>query len=1176
MATEILAVQAYDWIENDGDEHVNITCWALDSASNPYCIRINTFPVFCYIELPFFVNGKIYTWKPPAIKKVYQELCKRLGPDHQPTNFYAAERKKIYYYRERKYPMMQVHFNKLADMKKCYYLFHSDINRREFRVDGIGAIYCTVHESDINVTRKLLSVREIKYASWFYIEGIKVEEDDKISTIENEYYGNWPTMKLVPPDKCKNWHTKPGVLAFDIECYSDNHRAMPDKYADRHVAYMISAIFQRYKDISTRKRYGIIIGDCDDIPKERLDECTIIRVNSEKDMIKAFADIINTTNPEIITGYNIISFDYPYLDHRLRRHLYKWPVMGRLYNVPSVMSTKEWKSGAYGHQSINILHMPGRISIDLLPIVKRDYKLEKYDLNTVCKKFIGKSKHDVSPIDMFVFYENMINATREYNSKDHTDKIVQDYIEAKAQTTKVMEYCIQDSELVIELMEKMSVWEGLTEMANIVGTTIVDLFTRGQQVRCMSQLYDLAFKENIIIDKRNVSGFKFAGGFVYEPIPGLYDNIICLDFSSLYPSIIQAYNICYTTLVPPEDMDKVPDSECNVIEFDQEELLENKSTGIFIKGSDTIDDDIDIANFIEDNIDETEKSKKKNKTEKKTITRHYKFKFYKNIDGLLPRLVRDLVRDRRAVNSLIGELKRDMKLYETLDDISDNPGKFVLSDFHELLVKSCTKVDELTEEKYTLHNVVEYLQDISDETFTLSDVSSILGKSYSNLDPMPSDTIKSIVETLKKKHTHTMDMLKSFDSQYILSILSTTKNERKNLLESLKLFIVVLDKRQLAIKVSANSFFGFLGVQNGGKMPLMEGAMAITATGRCLIALVREHIEKKYGGTQVYGDTDSVMVSIPSIKSSKDCNLMGIRLAEDISGIKPGKRDCDGILYPQGRPGLFPSPLAMEFEKAMRLLCLKKKKYAAFLIAKDGTFKLDNICDKNGNIIGTTKSMLKKGIVLARRDNCAFLRNTYTKILDIIMNRRDIDEALLVLIHSIKALIDGTVPPEELTIIKELGAQYKSPTATMKVFSDYLRSVDKIVNPGDRLDYVVVDIPGEEKVGPRMRLLEQYKASLSTDTPYKIDTKYYIEKVLMNPINQMFSVGYKDIIPLLSKYNIRRTPRCKPTYLNEPVRMILNMITNSIDINLLYNHVHSFCDNLRKPQPTVRLNIVSS
>jgi len=71
-----------------------------------------------------------------------------------------------------------------------------------------------------------------------------------------------------------------------------------------------------------------------------------------------------------------------------------------------------------------------------------------------------------------------------------------------------------------------------------------------------------------------------------------------------------------------------------------------------------------------------------------------------------------------------------------------------------------------------------------------------------------------------------------------------------------------------------------------------------------------------------YGDTDSFIVSVPSIKDVKDYNYWGIRLSEEISGIKPGETDCDGITWPEGRPGLFPPPIEMKYDKVMRQLHL--------------------------------------------------------------------------------------------------------------------------------------------------------------------------------------------------------------------------------------------------------------
>jgi DNA polymerase elongation subunit (family B) len=1524
-----LSVHAYDWTVKDvygDDDHVAIHCWALDRESKPYLLRFTDFPAFCHVELPMFVRNHKYQWRPAAITAFMTMLSDRLGQD-APIRYTFKESKKTYYYRgNRTFPMLQLCFNNLRAMQHCSRLLENPL-----KTDDWGFIKCNVWEDSISIVRKLLTVRDVRYSQWFNVIAHRVEPELRISTLEREYIAEWDSMRAIPLEECKGWNTQPGVLAFDIECYSNNHRAMPDKYNALHVAYMISCIYQRYRDPTSRRRYGIIIGDCNHIPQEKLVNCEIIKVNSEYEMIEAFARIVHETDPEILTGYNILGFDYPYLDHRVKRWLKQWPSMGRIVGEASHMTSKTWKSGAYGHQSINILQMEGRISIDLLPIVKRDYKLDKYDLNTVCKKFIGKTKHDVKAPEMFLIYEDMRNSLTNLVSilreaQTNPDLINnQEYIKrrndaqeafdhAKAETTRVMEYCIQDSELVIELMEKMNIWVGLIEMSNIVGTTIVELFTRGQQVRCLSQIYDLAARMGFVLDKRDTPGFKFAGGFVYEPIPGLYDDIICLDFSSLYPSIIMAYNICYTTLVPPELEDLVPDEDCNIIEFDQDE----------IEGGDDDEDDEEEEVLKELN----EKTKKG-----KTVKRHYRFKFYKKQEGLLPRLVRELVAQRRAVNRQIAQIKDELKALEKTEDariaLEGYLGGTVQVGDIELLSQ---RVKELSESKPPAppEIITAAKRELAvAQLFNLSDTNKRLEEAITAKPP----THPALIELARLESEIAQLYAVGNRDGLVAKLLQLqqSKIERLNRIEECKLLIVVLDKRQLAIKVSANSFFGFLGVHNGGKMPLIEGAMSITAKGRELIGLVRRYIEGRYGGVQIYGDTDSVrghtpvlirystgaidfvqikdliplgapsgkqeyydlrnqgvevwtergwtkitylmrhktlkklyrvvthtgivdvtedhsllneiaqeikptdiqvgmkllhnnlpneqytdpnmdedkawawgffmaegscgtynydykknvwaisnqnrefllkaqtimrkiepnydfiidpcmissninklnvrgnnlelfidkynklfytdrsetmrqnastdlgirfkkvpyqilmapnniklaflqgwydgdgaktegssrrfdikgqigaaglfylasavgykisintrtdkeeiyrltlttngqrrdlalassvdteadkikkiiplgysledvfdletenhhfgagigriivhnsvMMRIPQIRNSKECNYWGIRLAQEISGIKPGEKDCDGILWPEGRPGLFPSPLAMEFEKAMRLLCLKKKKYAAYLIGKDGNFKTEDITDKHGNVIGKRLMMLKKGIILARRDNCKFLRDTYTRILDLIMNRGSLDEAITVLVDAIQNLLDGKVPYEDLTIIRELGANYKSDSYFMKVFSDELKKAGKIVNPGDRLDFLIVQDPTATLLGHKMRLTEQYVERLNSPNPEQIDYNYYIEKVLMNPINQLFEVGFKDEIAQLQHVSYRPTNRHKTIHLDEPVKIILKMRERGYDLKVFKEAVRYNVMKLKGMNPVV-LNVV--
>lgn len=69
----------------------------------------------------------------------------------------------------------------------------------------------------------------------------------------------------------------------------------------------------------------------------------------------------------------------------------------------------------------------------------------------------------------------------------------------------------------------------------------------------------------------------------------------------------------------------------------------------------------------------------------------------------------------------------------------------------------------------------------------------------------------------------------------------------------------VLDGRQLALKISANSVYGFTGA-TVGQLPCLEISSSVTSFGRCMIEKTREIVNKKFDCDVIYGDTDSVMV----------------------------------------------------------------------------------------------------------------------------------------------------------------------------------------------------------------------------------------------------------------------------------------------------------------------------
>ena len=213
-----------------------------------------------------------------------------------------------------------------------------------------------------------------------------------------------------------------------------------------------------------------------------------------------------------------------------------------------------------------------------------------------------------------------------------------------------------------------------------------------------------------------------------------------------------------------------------------------------------------------------------------------------------------------------------------------------------------------------------------------------------------------------------------------------------------------------------------------------------------------------------------------------------------------------------------------------------------------------------------------KGIVLARRDNCAWLRKVYRPLLNAILDRQPVDVGFVLITDPCADLLENKVPVVgNLTMIRELGSNYKAKNYFIKVFADELRRMGKPANPGDRLEYVVVKTE-EEKLGQdvllgkKMRSIEMYLESLANagnntgpgaqphipngqDTgiyPLEdIDYEYYIGHVLMNPVDQLFEIGYRDVLP---RYNMlqykAQYSRLHPVSVDTPVKMIVKMMTD--------------------------------
>lgn len=1060
MNTINLTGHAYDWTVKDcytDDNHVEIQAWCLDRDSKPFLMRIQDYPATCYIELPTHIGRRNKIWRKSDAKLVYDYIS-YVTRENPPIGFIFKQMRKLYYYRAsvgndgvytpKKYPMMMMMFPNLKSMWACKRLLETPRDIRH-----IGRCAFKIWECDISIHRKLLTTMALSYCQWFNAKATPVSEDYRISKTP-EYLIRYGDICPIDPEQTESWKTSPRVFAYDIETYSSNHNAFPSAYYALDVAYIITVVFQIAGIPETRKRYAIVFGDTK--PSNRAE---IIKVNSELELLEEFQNLITRLDPEIITGYNILGFDNMYLDARLKRRMHEWKSIGRVPSYKCDVKKLSWESSGYGSKEMYNFDVAGRINVDLYQMITREYKFSTYGLDVVAKHFLGRGKNDVPAKEMFRIFAlyqaavkiydaslsqkylgdilesldqekgwkigyilskslleaNVINKVFHTAEKLHpldfptsgsiqkfwcearnktlpeTDRYMDpfyeniwdcfirsikslkpgeslkdlyiawlgssSYLEALNEMTKVVEYGIEDAELVMDLFEKIGVWTTLVETSNVCGVTISDLYTRGQQIRGISLVYDLSVKMGIVLDRRTADYIKMGGGYVGKPNPGLYDYVICVDFTSLYPTIIMAHNICWTTIVPPELMDIIPDHMCNIIEWDEAEAIE---AGL------VVDKQLDDYN-----INSGEPG-----------TRNFKFKFVKaEIQmGILPVLVGGLVNERSRVRE---------KIKETNDQV-----------------------------------------------------------------------IKG-----------------------------------------------VLNSRQAALKVTANSCYGILSAQKTGKLSLVEGGMSITAVGRQSILLANSVLEDKYGAKIVYGDTDSTMFTLPNCNSGIDCVIEGPKIADELTK-------------------LYPPPMKFEFEKAMRILCICPKKYAAFLYATEDIEdkKTGKVIWKTGDLITDKQNIFVRGIILARRDNCQWQRGSYRDILWRILMFQSMEQCLTVIIDTCLSLATRNVDLLDLVLVRGLGSNYKSDSYFLKVFSDEIMKIGKPAQAGDRLEYVVVDPSigygwdGETKLllGHKMRLISTYLERQNSDNPEPISVEYYIENLLKNSVEQIFYIGYKDKLDKLS------------------------------------------------------------
>lgn len=347
---------------------------------------------------------------------------------------------------------------------------------------GIGC-----YEKDILFVHRYLRDKQITPMTLVEAEGKFIEDDTiKIPVFLAE------NLKQDTEEAAPNIKT----LAIDIETYAKDKIVNPEK----NPILMVAFYGEDYKKVITWKKFETKLGYLE-------------TVDNEVELIKRCKKVIQDYQPDVITGYFSDGFDFPYLRTRADKHKIRLDLG---LDGTELVTGRESK-------------IKGILHIDTFKFIRYIFgytlKTDSYSLDAVSRELLNHQKHDVKIEDLAHVWDNEPEKLEDF-----------------------CEYNLHDAHLAYQLCQKLLF--DMTEFTKIVGLPLFDV-TRMRFSRLVeSYILKRAFEENVLAPNKP-QGFEidqrveetYEGAFVYEPTPGMYQDIIIFDFRSLYPTIISAHNI---------------------------------------------------------------------------------------------------------------------------------------------------------------------------------------------------------------------------------------------------------------------------------------------------------------------------------------------------------------------------------------------------------------------------------------------------------------------------------------------------------------------------------------------------------------------------------------------------------------------------------------------------------
>jgi DNA polymerase delta subunit 1 len=822
-----------------------IRCFGATKEGVSVTCKITGFKPFYYIKVPSDFN-KIklhhflnYIESSYMLKSFSNALVKENGK-HKSC---IVEKKDLFGFRNgKKYKFVKLVFSSYSALLKSRWMFKKPVTINNVTQSPTKF---KLYESNFEPFMRYCHIKDILMAGWIKLPKGKYHFTQDTATTQLEVsIDRKSVVSLKETQDIANFLQ----ASWDIEVYSHD-RTFPDpkfkiKSNENSLQSNISSIYpNEIFQIATMYRYTnekdtlikhlLTLKKCNKIddPNVIVEEC-----KTEKELIKRWVEIISKMDPDIFYTYNGDSFDCMYLTERAvllgllnvktygtktKKSGYFFKMLSRMTETEADIKKEVFSSSAYGDSEFNRIYIPGRLNYDLLIHYKRGMKkYSSYKLDNIASEILKENKHDVSAKEIFDYYQG-----------GDPEKIKQ-----------IGLYCIQDTALLQKLVDKQLILTNIMQLANVTFVPIGFLTTRGQTIKVFSQLLRKSRQMDFLVPHTNFNEdsypiyIKCKDPHPFDIVENVNDNRLYIDInigkSQLGNSKMTKITgkiseiIDDTTFIVLSDTELVheifnvkytykhKDYSVSRI-FSKDDAVEDSFTGATVLEPQTgiyLDDNVAVLDFaslyptimISRNLCYSSFVLNKNYLGIKDVN-YERIKWDDQIEYKLRQTCEAIGKSGKSKGEVCGK--------PAFFEIKSENGKKNF-DYY------CRIHDPLKKTRS------------SDEKYQKKDVSYDYTIVQPHIDSETGEVVnKGVLPAL-------LEELYAERKRVKREMAKAAKDGNK-LLES------ILDSTQLAIKVSLNSTYGFLG-RGQGNLILKELGSIVTAVGRMLIESSKEYAEGEF------------------------------------------------------------------------------------------------------------------------------------------------------------------------------------------------------------------------------------------------------------------------------------------------------------------------------------------